>query len=177
MRKGNFGIRLAFYGVLAFALAYLGYSTLLFLILGVALLAEKDEWTVRQVLQAVVLCFISSIVRNVFNVLGIIGDIPLLGNLWNVISGLFEAVVELIVLACAVSGIIKNVKDQDADIPGAKALADWAYGVVKAKAAPAPAALEEVKVAVEPQAEEPQAEEPQTEEVEEEEAPAEEPEA
>lgn len=139
MKKGTLGIRLAFYGVLAFVLAYLGYSTLLFLILGVALLVEKDEWTVRQVLQAVVLCFIASIIRSLFNAVGFIGDIPFIGVVWDVVTSIIEAVVELIVLACAVAGIIKNMKDQDAALPLASNIADWAYGVVKEKAAPAPA--------------------------------------
>ena len=145
MKKGTLGIRLAFYGVLAFVLAYLGYSTLLFLVLGVALLVEKDEWTVRQVLQAVVLCFITSIVRNVFGAVGFVGDIPFIGAIWDVVTGIIEAVLELIVLACAVAGIIKNMNDRDADLPIAKNIADWAYGVVKAKEAPAPAAIEQAE--------------------------------
>ena len=140
MRKGTLGIRLAFYGVLAFVLGYLGYSTLLFLLLGVALLVEKDEWTVRQVLQAVVLCFIASIVRSLFNAVDFIGDIPFIGAVWNVVTNIIEAIVELLVLVCAITGIIKNMKEQDADLPLAKNVADWAYGVVKEKAAPAPAA-------------------------------------
>lgn len=159
MKKGTLGLRLAFYGVLAFVLGYLGYSTLLFLVLGVALLVEKDEWTVRQVLQAVVLCFITSIVRNVFNVVDFVGDIPFIGAVWNVVTGIIEAVLEIIVLACAVAGIIKNMKDQDAGLPLAKNIADWAYGVVKEKAAPAPVApvqaipvQEDVKAEAEPQA-------------------------
>lgn len=159
MKKGTLGIRLAFYGVLAFVLGYLGYSTLLFLVLGVALLVEKDEWTVRQVLQAVVLCFITIIVRNLFNAVDFVGDIPFIGAVWNVVTNIIEAVLELIVFACAVAGIIKNMKDQDAGIPLAKNIADWAYGVVKAKAAPAP--VQAIPVQEEVKAESQTPEEPQ----------------
>lgn len=148
MKKGKLGIRLAFYGVLAFVLAYLGYSTLLFLVLGVALLVEKDEWTIRQIIQAVVLCFIESIVRNVLNIIGFADNIPFLGTAWNIITSTITALLELAVLGCTIIGVLRNVKDQDAAIPFAKTVADWAFGVVKEKAVPAKAAIEEKKDAV-----------------------------
>lgn len=130
MKKGNFGIRLAAYGVVAFFLAYMGAATLLFLLLGVALLAEKNEWTVRQILQALVLCYVASVVRSIFGIVDFIGNIPLLGTLWNVLTGIVYAVVDLAVLVCAIVGIVRNLKDEDASIPVARRFADWVYGAV-----------------------------------------------
>lgn len=140
MKKGNFGIRLAFYGVLAFVLAYLGSTTLLFLLAAVAIYVEKDEWASRQVMQAIIVCFAASVLRNVLYDIDIIGDIPFIGSVWSVLTSIIYSVIDLLVLVLCVVGIIKNLKDQDADIPVAKNIADWAYGVVKVKAAPAQAA-------------------------------------
>lgn len=140
MKKGNFGIRLAAYGVVAFFLAYMGAATLLFLLLGVALLAEKNEWTVRQILQALVLCYVASIVRSIFGIVDFIGKIPLLGTLWNVLTGIVYGVVDLAVLVCAIVGIIRNLKDEDASIPVARKFADWVCGAAnKAVVTPAKA--------------------------------------
>lgn len=139
MKKGNLGIRLAAYGVIAFVLAYIGSSTLLFLVLGVALLAEKNEWAVRQVIQAIVLCYIATIVRSIFGIVDFIGSIPVIGAVWDVLTGIVYSVLDLAVLACAIVGIMKNLKDEDADIPVARKIADWVYGVAAEKVAPAPA--------------------------------------
>lgn len=133
MEKGNFGIRLCVYTVLAFMLAYFGSTTLLFLIAGVVLIGEKNEWAFRQVVQAIVLCYVGSIVSRFFNLFDFIGSIPFVGSAWNVIVGIIESLVDLAVLVFAIVAIIKNLKGQDADIPVAKNIADWAYGVVTPK--------------------------------------------
>lgn len=133
MEKGNFGIRLCVYTVLAFMLAYFGSTTLLFLIAGVVLIGEKNEWAFRQVVQAIVLCYIGSIVSRFFNIFDFIGSIPFVGAAWNVIVGIIEGLVDLAVLVFAIVAIIKNLKGQDANIPLAKNVADWVYGVVTPK--------------------------------------------
>lgn len=142
MEKGNFGIRLCVYTVLAFMLAYLGSTTLLFLIAGVVLIGEKNEWAFRQVVQAIVLCYVGTLVSRFFNIFDFIGSIPFVGAAWNVIVGIIESLVDLAVLVFIILGIVRNLKGQDANIPVAKLLANWVYGVAnpkKVKAA-APAA-------------------------------------
>lgn len=63
MEKGKLGIRLSFYAVAAFILAFLGYSTVLALLAGFVLIVEKNEWASRQVIQAFFLCIFADIVR------------------------------------------------------------------------------------------------------------------
>lgn len=133
MEKGNFGIRLCVYTVLAFMLAYFGSATLLFLIAGVVLIAEKSEWAFRQVVQAIVLCYVGSILSSFFNIFDFIGSIPFVGAAWNVIVGVIEGLVDLAVLVFAIVAILKNLKGQDADIPFARNIANWAYGVATPK--------------------------------------------
>ena len=142
MEKGNFGIRLCVYTVLAFMLAYLGSTTLLFLIAGVVLIGEKNEWAFRQVVQAIVLCYVGTLVSRFFNIFDFIGSIPFVGAAWNVIVGIIEGLVDLAVLVFIILAIVRNLKGQDANIPVAKNIANWVYGVAnpkKVKAA-APAA-------------------------------------
>ena len=133
MEKGNFGIRLCVYTVLAFMLAYFGSTTLLFLIAGVVLIGEKNEWAFRQVVQAIVLCYVGTIVAAFFGIIDFIGDIPFVGVVWNVIVGIIEGLVDLAVLVFVILAIVRNLKGQDANIPLAKNVANWAYGVVTPK--------------------------------------------
>ncbi|MBQ7955939.1 MAG: hypothetical protein IJ282_09330 [Lachnospiraceae bacterium] len=152
MKKGNLGIRLAVYGVLAFVLAYFGSSTLLFLMLGITLLVEKNEWATRQIIQALVLCYASSLVRSVLNIFDFMYKIPYVGTVWSILLDVIFVLIEIAVLVFAVLGIIKNLKDQDAAIPVASSVADWVYGVAKEKTAPAAAPAPAAQAAPAPQA-------------------------
>lgn len=134
MEKGKYGIKLGFYGVAAFILAYFGYTTLLFLLAGVVLLAEKDEWATRQVIQAICLCFFSTIILGAFDVFDFAYKIPVVSAVWSVIMGIISGIINLIVLIFCIIGIIKNAKGNDANIPLASKFANWAYGIVKVKA-------------------------------------------
>ena len=68
MEKGKLGIRLSFYAVAAFILAFLGYSTVLALLAGFVLIVEKNEWASRQVIQAFFLCIFADIVNGILNI-------------------------------------------------------------------------------------------------------------
>lgn len=142
MEKGKFGVRMCFYTVSAFVLAYLGYSTALFLLAGVVLIAEKNEWATRQVIQAICLCVVENIAASILNLLDFLYKIPVIGSLWGAVDSLIGSIISLVVLAFCIVGIMKNIKGNDADIIGARKFADWAYGVVtvKPQAAPAPSA-------------------------------------
>ena len=68
MEKGKLGIRLSVYAVLAFILAAFGLYLGIIGLLAVVLIAEKDEWAGRQVLQALMLCLLPSVVGIFFHV-------------------------------------------------------------------------------------------------------------
>lgn len=77
MEKGKLGIRLSFYAVAAFILAFLGYSTVLALLAGFVLIVEKNEWASRQVIQAFFLCIFADIVNGILNIFDFLYQIPL----------------------------------------------------------------------------------------------------
>lgn len=136
MEKGKLGIRFGFYGVLAFVLAYLGYTTLLFLLAGLVVLVEKDEWTSRQVLQAFFLGVAGTLLKEFVGVFDFIYkvDIPFIARAWSwFVEGVY-AIIYIAILVFAIIGIVKNAKGKEANIPLASHLADWAYGVVRKKA-------------------------------------------
>lgn len=132
MEKGKFGVRMCFYTVLAFLLAYLGYSTVLFLLAGVVILVEQNEWAGRQVIQAICLCVVENLVSQVLGIPNIY-RIPFLSSAWGVVVELINWVLGILVLVFCVVGILKTMKGQEANIIGASKLADWAYGIAKGK--------------------------------------------
>ena len=153
--KGKYGIRLAVYGVLAFILAYLGSTTLLFLLLGVVLLAEKNEWATRQVLQAVVLYFTATLLKNVIGLFDFMYNIAFISVVWGVIVKVIYAIIKYGVLILVLDSIIKNLKDQDAELPLLNKVVDWMYGVVKEKVKPEAAPAAQAPVAEAPVTEAP----------------------
>lgn len=130
MEKGTLGIRLCFYTVLGFILTAIGGGTLqLFLLTGVVLLVEKNEWATRQLIQATFLCLIDSVIANVLYEIGRLFDsISLLRNIWDKAESFVLMVVSILVFALCIVGILKNLKGEEADIPVASKFADWAYG-------------------------------------------------
>ena len=93
MKKDNAGIYFSFYATLAFGLALLGYSTLIFLLLGFVVVVHKDEWLIKQVLQAFFLCLLFSLVSEVLGIFNITYSIPFIGKFF---SGLFNAIKSLV---------------------------------------------------------------------------------
>lgn len=140
MEKGKLGLRICFYTVLAFLIVAIhGGITLLFLLAGVLLLVEKNEWGVRQVIQALALNMVTSVVYSVLNAFDFIYKIPFIGTAWGGIHSLISSILAIVVFALCIVGILKNLKGEDAAIPLANKFADWAYGVVAQKTV-APAA-------------------------------------
>ncbi len=131
MEKGKFGIRMCFYTALAFILAYLGYSTILFLLAGVVIFIEKNEWAGRQIIQAICLCFVSSVVHTLLNMVDLISRIPMLGGMWYIGTSLVETLLSVLVLVFCIVGFLNNIKGKEANIIGASKLADWAYDIVR----------------------------------------------
>ncbi len=141
MEKGKFGIRLAFYGVAAFALAIFGNYTALLLLAAATIFVEKDEWASRQVIQALCLYTLPYLVNAAFDVLGFFNWFGWSSN--GIIYGIYRGfsrvesivsfIVNIAVILFAFMGIMKNAKGQEAGIPGAEKFAQWVYGKVAPK--------------------------------------------
>lgn len=149
MEKGKLGVRLGFYGVLAFIMAYLGSYTALFILLAVVLVAEESEWASRQVIQAIGLCIadsllgvilgvINSVRGSLVNTFDFLYRVPGIGNGWSMIYNLLSHAINIVILVFAILAIVNNVKGKDAKIPLASKFAAWAVGMsVEAKPAQA----------------------------------------
>lgn len=142
MEKGKFGISMAFYAVLAFILAVLGYSTGLFLLAGVVIFVEKDEWASRQVIQAICLMMVSSIIVEAFNLISVIEWTSWAGygtivyaiySAWNKFKEVVYYGIDIVVFLFGLFAIIKVAKGKEAGVPLADKFANWAYGKVAAK--------------------------------------------
>lgn len=136
MQKGKFGIAVWFYAVLAFVLAFMGQVLLSGLLFGFVILAEKNEWLIRQVMQAFVLCICGSILQGLVSGPDIVSEIPILNTVVSAFAGLVSGAIHLLILICVIIGIVRTAKGQDAAIPLVSGLVDRAFGIVKQKVNP-----------------------------------------
>lgn len=145
MEKGKLGIRLSVYAVLAFVLAAFGLYLGIIGLLAVVLIAEKDEWAGRQVLQALMLCLLPSMIGAVFDVLGFMNwfgwgnygsAVYTISSIWSRFNSVINWLVNIAVYVFALIGILNVSKGKEAGIPVFSGFADWAYGRVVAKAQP-----------------------------------------
>ena len=135
MTKGKYGVYLWFYAVVAFILTFLGQTTLCALLLGFVIVAEKNEWLTRQVIQAFFLSlFVSlfdallSIVRNPLNKLPY--DIS---SIFSTVFSVIDSIVAIVVLVFVIIALLKVAKGQEADLPGLSTLANKALGIMENK--------------------------------------------
>lgn len=133
MQKGKYGICLWFYAALAFVLALLGQTLLCGLLLGFVILAERNEWLTRQVIQGFLLALISPIVLAVFSIFDFFSKIPVIGVAFSVIFSVISSLVSLIVLVFCIIGVFNTAKEKDASIPVLSNLAARAFGVIQQK--------------------------------------------
>ena len=166
MQKGKYGVCLWFYALVAFILAFLGQVLLGGLLLGFVIVAEKNEWLTRQVIQAFFLTIIVSVINAVLDLLNIFGNVPIVGTAIGVVFNVISTIVSIVVLVFVIIAMVKVVKGQEANMPLLSKLANRAYGIIEKKvytqAAPAnyaqPQAPQAPQVPVQPQA--PQAPKP-----------------
>lgn len=138
MKKGNFGICLAFYGILAFALALLNQPLLCGILLGFVLLAEGDHWAVRQVLQGFMLSLVVSFFSGISYLVGSAFSMPfrfVFGwydyDFVNAVQSVFSFVVYAGALVLSIMAILRLCRGQDANVPVLSALAYRAFGEQK----------------------------------------------
>ncbi len=138
MKKGKFGILLAYYAVIAFVLVILKQPVLIALVAAAAIFLEKDEWLSRQTIQALMLsvvveCF--STVANVFDAL----------PLWfisDILAGIFSFVswaLYIVAIIFSILAIIKVYRENDAGVPLLSDLSYKIFGQIKPRPAPPPA--------------------------------------
>lgn len=131
MRKGVFGLTYAFYAALAFILALLGQTTLCVLLLGFVIVMEKDEWVIRQVIQAAILSVVTPVISLGLGMLNIFQGVPFLGNAVSFFFSLISGVFVLIILIFVIIALVRVVKEQEADVPLANKFARWAYDLAE----------------------------------------------
>ena len=130
------------------------------LLLGFVIVAEKNEWLTRQVIQAFFLTIIVSVINAVLDLLNIFGNVPIVGTAIGVVFNVISTIVSIVVLVFVIIAMVKVVKGQEANMPLLSKLANRAYGIIEKKvytqAAPAnyaqPQAPQAPQVPVQPQA-------------------------
>ena len=145
MEKGKLGIRLSVYAVLAFILAAFGLYLGIIGLLAVVLIAEKDEWAGRQVLQALMLCLLPSVVGIFFHVFDFMdwfgwasygSAVCKIAVIWSRFNSVIDWLVNIAVYVFAMIGILNVSKGKEAGIPVFSSFANWAYGKIVVKAQP-----------------------------------------
>lgn len=137
MEKGKYGIRLSFYAAAAFLLVIFGDGYIpLFLLAGVAIIGEKNEWASRQIIEAISLSFASSIVFAFLGVFNILNFIPFFESIWAIITIIIGGLVNIAILVFAIIALVNVVKGKEANVPLASKFANWAYGKVVVKQQP-----------------------------------------
>lgn len=136
MEKGKLGINLAAIAALSFVLAYLSWGTALILIVGIALMIEKNDWLSKQVIKAFYFCvgynLLTSILNVVFDILyATIGNIDFIYSLLHTIDRLAVGLIDIGVLIICISVALKVFKGEDVTVPFVDHLVDQTLGLVK----------------------------------------------
>ncbi len=138
-RKGNLGISLAFYPVVAFLLAIFGQWLMCLLVLGLVMIVEKDEWATRQCMQAFFLSFIAMIAHVIIGFFGgidsiISGFLPFnLTGIFSIVYVAIEFIIYVPVFVFALIGLLNVAKGKEANVPLISGFAYKAYGKTSPK--------------------------------------------
>ena len=136
MEKSKLGIRLWVYAALAFVLAALGQTLLCGLLCGLAVVAEKNRWLNRQMIQAFALILASAAISTVLGLLNPINSIPFVGLVFSKIVSTVNSLIDLLVIVLAVVGILSVARGKDAGIPVLSGMAEKLCEPEEAPAAP-----------------------------------------
>ncbi len=137
MEKSKLGIRLWVYAALAFVLAALGQTLLCGLLCGLAVVAEKNRWLNRQMIQAFALILASAAISTVLGLLNPINSIPFVGLVFSKIVSTVNSLIDLLVIVLAVVGILNVARGKDAGIPVLSGMAEKLCEPEETPAAPA----------------------------------------
>jgi hypothetical protein len=124
MKKGKFGLSLSFIAVIAFGFAAFCQPLAVLLICGFALLAEKDEWLNKQVLQALLLVvfydLVILVVDLLFNGLSwLLGTLHAYGaqSAMLTVNSFIDGLIYIALIVFAVIAVVRVVQGKDAGIP------------------------------------------------------------
>ena len=134
MRKGRFGLVLCAYPIVAFVGVILNQPIVCALVFGVALLAERDEWTGRQTLQALALSVITYVFRWIVGFVITRMDV----NFILAALGAASAIIYLLAIVASILGILRVMRGREADLPLLSDLSYRAYGKRKPQPQPFP---------------------------------------
>lgn len=133
MRKGKFGIVLCFYPIAAFAAVILNSPLICLALTAAAVFIERDEWAGRQTLQAWMASMLVFFFDKVVDWGAGIIRLPFLSGLLSVIYTVIFVVVYLAAIIFSILGIIRVMKDQEANVPFLSEFAYRVYGKRKPK--------------------------------------------
>lgn len=156
MKKGKFGLVLCLYPILGFVCVILRQPLLCAAVLALAVFLEKDSWAGRQTFQAWVLSLVISFFDNVLTRVAALLHNAFMNNLYflaDFISGLISVVSALVYLAAivfSIMGILRVMKDEEANLPLLADLAYRIYGQRKPRTAPVPTAPVQSTAPVQP---------------------------
>lgn len=131
MTKGKFGLSLAAVAVIAFGFAALRQPQSVLLVVGFALLAEKDEWLNRQAMQALLLTIAYYLAELVTSwVFGGLARLFGLVNLYGAASSMSTVdsfvgdVLYLALIVFSVLAVVRVLRGKDAGLPFLSKMAD-----------------------------------------------------
>lgn len=137
MKKGKFGIVLCFYPIAAFACVILKQPVLCALLLALAIFAERDEWAIRQTLQAWALSLVVCLFSEAIPLTVSVFQLSFVSDFLQTVSLVFSTVVYLAAIVFSILAIIRVMKDREADIPLLSEIAYRVCGKQKPKKWPA----------------------------------------
>lgn len=136
MRKGKFGLTLAFYPIAALVCVIVKQPVLCALVTALAIFVEKDEWAGRQSLQALCLGIFLWFFSDLLPWGTSFFPIPILKQILQAGAAVLSVLLYLAVILLSILGILRVMKEQEADLPLLSDLAYRAYGKKKPRELP-----------------------------------------
>lgn len=161
MAKGKFGLSLAAVAVIAFGFCALRQPQSVLLVAGFALLAEKDEWLNRQVVQALLLTiayYLAELVMGwicgglawLFGWMDLYGAAGAMGTVGSIVGGILY----LALIVFSVLAILRVFRGQDAGLPLIRKITEGNFmASFAAEAEPAAMSYQQYEPAAPPPAE------------------------
>lgn len=138
MKKGRFGLVLCFYPIAAFVGVILKQPLLCCALLALAVFVERDQWTSRQTLQAALLSALVLLFDKIVPwVSSLFSPIPYLSSATAFVATLLGVLVYAAAVVFSILGILRVMKEQEANLPLFSELAYQAFGQQKPKPVPA----------------------------------------
>ena len=136
MRKGKFGLALAFYPIAAFICVIVKQPVLCALVTALAIFVEKDEWAGRQSLQALCLGIFLWFFSDLLPWAASLFPIPFLKQILQAGATVLYVLLYLAAILLSILGILRVMKEQEADLPLLSDLTYHAYGKKKPRELP-----------------------------------------